>query len=135
MDAAGLRPREFERNLSNQSPDVNPLAGHIQNGIVTETSTLNSQSIDPAITDETAPTISVANLTANAQASAIAEPATYTGTPSLVSQAFTAVFRTLTSVTDFTDIFGVDVLTPILRLIASDSPPRFTTVGLNVQRS
>ena len=73
--------REFERNLSNQSPDVNPLAGHIQNGIVTETPTLNSQSIDPAITDETAPTDKAwRNLTANPLRPAPSRrPATYTG--------------------------------------------------------
>ena len=39
-----------------QSPTVNPLAGQITNGLVTDTPTLNGQSIDPAITGETVPT-------------------------------------------------------------------------------
>jgi acetyl esterase/lipase len=127
--------REFEHASSNPSPIVNPLAKQVTNGLVTAAPTLNSQSMAPAIADGTAPPVGVANLTSNAQPSATAEPATYTGAPSLVSQAFTAVFRLLTAVPDFTDSFGVDTLTPILRLRASDSPPWFTTVGLNVQRS
>ena len=40
--------REFERAFSNVSPTVNPLAGHITNGLITPSP--NSQSIDPAIT-------------------------------------------------------------------------------------
>ena len=40
--------REFERTV--QSPTVNQLAGQTTNGLVTDTATLNSQSIDPVIT-------------------------------------------------------------------------------------
>ena len=41
--------REFEQTV-NQSPTVNPLAGQITNGLVTDTPTLDGQSIDPGIT-------------------------------------------------------------------------------------
>jgi triacylglycerol lipase len=33
------------------------------------------------------------------------------------------------------DFLGVDLASPLLRLLSSDSPPWFTTLGLNVQRS
>ena len=49
-----------------------------------------------------------------------------------MSQAFTAVFRVLHAVGDF---LGVDLRIPVLRLLSSDSPPWFSTLGLNVQRS
>ena len=123
--------REFERTVSNPSPTVNPLAGHITNGLVTDTATLNSQSIDPVITGETAPTADASMLTSLAQPTATAAPATFTGQPSIVSQAFTAVFRVVRAVGDS---LGVDLTIPLAQLISSDSPPRFTTLGLNVQR-
>ena len=46
---AAFARREFERTV-NPSPTVNPLAGHIENGLGTETPTLDGQSIDPGIT-------------------------------------------------------------------------------------
>ena len=71
-------------------------------------------------------------LTANPQPDATAEPATFTGEPSIVSQVFTAVFRVVRAVGDF---LGVDLTIPLAQLLSSDSPPWFTTLGLNVQRS
>ena len=123
--------REFERTVD-PSPTVNPLAGQITNGLVTDTATRTSQSIDPVITGGTAPTADASMLTSLAQPTATKAPATFTGEPSLVSQAFTAVFRVVDAVGDF---LGADLTTPIAKAISSDSPPRFTTLGLNVQRS
>ena len=79
-----------------------------------------------------APLADVSVLTANAQPNATAAPATFTGQPSIVSQVFTGFYRVLGAVGDF---LGVDLTTPLGQLISSDSPPRFTTLGLNVQRS
>ena len=56
--------REFEPTVSNESPTVNPLAGQITNGLVTDTPTLDDQSIDPAITGGTGgPLADVSDLT------------------------------------------------------------------------
>ena len=49
-----------------------------------------------------------------------------------MSQVFTGFYRVLGAVGDF---LGVDLVTPLGQLISSDSPPWFTTLGLNVQRS
>ena len=129
---AAFARREFEQAVS-QAPTVNPLAGQITNGLVTETPTLDGQSIDPGITGNIgAPTAALSGLTVNAQLDATAEPATFTGKPSIVSRAFTAAFGVLHAVGDF---LGVELRIPVLRLLSSDSPPRFSTLGLNVQRS
>jgi triacylglycerol lipase len=127
--------REFEPTVSNQSPAVNPLAGQITNGLITPS--LNSQSIDPAITGGTgAPLADVSDLTPFAQPDATAAPATFTGEPSFVAQVTTAAFQILRGFTDFTTaIFGVDTAIPIARLLTSVDPPWFTTLGLNAQRS
>jgi acetyl esterase/lipase len=125
--------REFEPTVSNESPTVNPLAGQITNGLVTDTPTLNGQSIDPAITGNIgAPTRALSGLTVNAQLNATAAPATFTGEPSFVSQVFSAVFAVVGAVGDF---LGVDLTIPLVQLLSSDSPPWFTTLGLNAQRS
>ena len=124
--------REFERAFFNQPPTVDPLAGQVTSGLVTATPTLYSPSLDPAITDETSPTIGVANLTADAQPDATAAPATFTGQPSFVSQVLSAVFRIVGAVGEF---LGVDLTIPVTGLLQSDRPPWFTTLGLNVQRS
>ena len=102
----------------------------------TGTPTLTSQSMDPAITGLTgAPLAGVSVLTANPQPDATAEPATFTGEPSLANQVTAVAFRALRAFTDFTTaLFGVDTATPIAQLLTSDSPPWFTTLGLNVQR-
>jgi len=124
--------REFEPTVSNESPTVNPLTGQITNGLVTDTPTLDDQSIDPAITGGTgAPLADVSDLTSLTQLNATAAPATFTGQPSFVSQVFTGFYRVLGAVGDF---LGVDLATPLGHLISSDSPPWFTTLGLNVQR-
>ncbi len=129
---AAFARREFERAV-NQAPTVNPLAGQITNGLITDTPTLDGQSIDPAITGNIgAPTPALSGLTVNAQLDATAEPATFTGEPSIVSQAFTAVFRVVSAVGDF---LNVDLTIPLAQALSSESPPRFTTLGLNVQRS
>jgi acetyl esterase/lipase len=128
--------REFEQSVFNESPTVNPLAGHIENALVTETRTLDEQSIDPAITGNIgAPTPAQSGLTVNAQLDATAAPATFTGQPSIANQITVAVFRGLRAFTDFTALFGVDTATPIAQLLTSIDPPWFTTLGLNVQRS
>jgi acetyl esterase/lipase len=124
--------REFERAFFNQPPTVDPLAGQVSSGLVTATPTLYSPSLDPAITDETSPTVGAANVTANAQPDATAAPATFTGQPSFVSQVFSAVFAVVGAVGDF---LGVDLTIPLVQLLSSDSPPWFTTLGLNAQRS
>ena len=124
--------REFERAFFNQPPTVDPLAGQVTSGLVTATPTLHSPSLDPAITDETSPTVGAANLTANAQPDATAALATFTGQPSFVSQVFSAVFRIVGAVGEF---LGVDLTFPVTALLQSDRPPWFTTLGLNVQRS
>ena len=125
--------REFEPTVSNESPTVNPLAGQITNGLVTDTPTLDDQSIYPAITGGTgAPLAGVSDLTSFTQLDATAAPATFTGQPSIVSQVFTGFYRVLGAVGDF---LGVDLVTPLGHLLSSDSPPWFTTLGLNVQRS
>ena len=94
--------------------------------------TLSGQSIAPVITGGTASTADVSVLTADLQPGATAAPATFTGQPSIVSQVFTGFYRVLGAVGDF---LGVDLVTPVGQLISSDSPPWFTTLGLNVQRS
>ena len=93
--------REFERAVFNQPPTVDPLAGQVTSGLVTATPTLYSPSLDPAITDETSPTVGAAKLIANAQPDATAGPATFTGQPSFVSQVFSAVFRIVGAVGEF----------------------------------
>jgi triacylglycerol lipase len=49
-----------------------------------------------------------------------------------VSQVLSAVFRIVGAVGEF---LGVDLTIPVTGLLQSDSPPWFTTLGLNVQRS
>ncbi len=114
-------------------PRVNSVAGSTTNGLVTGTPTLTSQSIDPVSTGNIgAPTPALSGLTVNAQLDATAAPATFTGEPSIVSQVFAGFYRVVGAVGDF---FGVDLATPLGQLLSSDSPPWFTTPGLNVQRS
>src|ERR1700682_1295662 len=125
--------REFEPTVSNESPTGNPLAGQIPTGLVTDTPTLDDQSIYRAITGGTgAPLADVSDLTSLTQLDAAAAPATFTGQPSFVSQVFTGFYRVLGAVGDF---LGVDLATPLLQLLSSDSPPSFPTLGLNVQLS
>ena len=71
-------------------------------------------------------------LTVSPQLTATVEPATFTGEPSIVSQVFAGFYRVLNAVGD---ALGVDLKTPVGHLISSDSPPSFTTLGLNLQRS
>jgi len=82
--------REFEQAFSIPSPTVHPLAGQITTGLLTNTPTLTSPSIDPALTGGTgAPLADVSDLTSLTQLNATAAPATFTGQPSFVSQVFT----------------------------------------------
>ncbi len=128
--------REFEQTVFNQSPTVSPPAGAITNGLLTDTPTLNSQSIDPILTRNIGtPTPGLSDLTPIAQPSTTAQPATFTGEPSIANQITVSVFRGLRAFTDFTALFGVDTATPIAQLLTSVDPPWFTTLGLNVQRS
>ena len=130
---AAFARREFEQAFSNPRATVNPMPGVMTNGLVIGTPTLDGLSVDPAITGLTgAPLADVSALTTNPQPNATAEPATFTGEPSLVAQVFTAAFRVLRVGLDF---LGVDFVTQLSPLIASDSPPWITTLGLNVQRS
>ena len=130
---AAFARREFEQAFVHESPTVEPVASPTTNGLVIDTPTLSGQSMDPAITGLTGALLADASaLTTKPQPNATAEPATFTGEPSFVSQVVTAVFRAVSVVTDF---FGVDIITPIGQLTASESPPWFTTLGLNVQRS
>jgi triacylglycerol lipase len=122
--------REFEPTVSNESPTGNPLTGQVTNGLITPT--LNSQPIDPAITEGTALLAGVSDLTSLTQLNATAAPATFTGQPSIVSEVFTVFYRVVGAVANF---LGVDLATPLGQLLSSDSPPWFTTLGLKVQRS
>ena len=129
---AAFARREFEQAFSNPQATVNPMAGLMTNGLVIGTPTLDSLSMEPAATGLTgAPLADVSALTTNPQPHAIAEPATFTGEPSLVARVFTAAFRVVSAVGDF---LGADLATPLFQLISSNSPPWFTTLGLNVQR-
>jgi acetyl esterase/lipase len=124
--------RETQRAIGTTTPEVNPLAGHIENGLVTETPRFDGQSIDPAITGNVgAPTPALSGRTVNAQLDATAEPASFTGEPSFVSQVFTGAFRVVSAVGNF---LGVDLTGALLRLLSSDSPPWYTTLGLNLHR-
>jgi triacylglycerol lipase len=57
--------------------------------------------------------------------------ATFTGQPSIVAQAAVLGLRVVRAVTDFV---GIDFGIQLVPLIASDSPPWFTTLRLDVQR-
>ena len=136
-EAAAVRPDIYQQlgigPDASSSPTVDPLARQITNGLITDTPTLDDQSIDPAVTGETgAPPAGVSALTASPQLTATAEPATFTGEPSFVSRVFTAVFRVVNAVGN---LLGVDLTIPLAQALSSESPPRFTTLGLNVQRS
>ncbi|RWA21144.1 hypothetical protein MELE44368_17215 [Mycolicibacterium elephantis DSM 44368] len=124
--------REVEPTASNESPIVNPLAGQITTGLVTETSTLDAQSIDPVITGTAVSAPALSGLMVNAQLDATAAPATFTGQPSFLSQILSAAFRTVSVAGDRS---GVDLVLAVTGLLQSDSPPALTTVGLNVQRT
>jgi len=137
---AAFARREFERSTSNQSPNVNPLSGQITNGLITDTPTLKSESTEAVITRNIgAPTLDVSDLTPNAQLNAAAVEDPWTGEPSIVAQFFIGVQRVLGGVgklfgAQSTLSFGAapNFLGPLL---ASDTPPWFTTLGLNVQSS
>jgi triacylglycerol lipase len=125
--------REFEQAFSIPSPTVDPLAAQPSTELLTDTHILTSQSIDPAITGNVgAPTQALADLKVNAPLETPLAPAIFTGEPSFVSQVFTVFYRILGAVGDF---LGVDLATPMAQLLSSDSPPWFTALGLNVQRS
>lgn len=59
------------------------------------------------------------------------DPSEFTGEPSWVTQIFGAVFGFIGAVGNF---FGVDLTIPVTKLLSSDSPPWFTTLGLDVKR-
>ena len=127
--------REFEPTVSNESPTVNPLAGQITNGLVTDTPTLDDQSIDPAITGGTgAPTCGRVGPDSNHAAQRHPRrphlPVNHRSWPKSSPRLYRVVGDGFT-----TAIFGVDTAIPIARLLTSDGPPWFTTLGLNVQRS
>jgi acetyl esterase/lipase len=125
--------REFEQAVSIPSPTVDPLAAQPTTESLTDNPVLISSSIDPAITGNVgAPMQALADLKLNAPLETPAAPAIFTGEPSIVSQVLTGVFRIVRAVGDF---LGVDLTIPLAQLLSSDSPPWFTTLGLNVQRS
>ncbi|MFG1933882.1 alpha/beta hydrolase fold domain-containing protein [Mycobacterium sp. NPDC048908] len=126
--------REFERAFSLPSTTVSPPAGQITTGLFTDSATFDGQPIEPEIDGMTATSAANASvLGALAQLNAATEAlATFTGEPSIVSQLFTVFYRVVSAVGDF---LGVDLASPLLRLLSSDSPPWFTTLGLNVRRS
>ena len=112
--------------------NMNLVSGATTNGLVIDTPTLSGQSMDPALTGEAPPLADASIVTPLAQLNATAAPDTFTGQPSIVSQVFTGFYRVLGAVGDS---LGVDLVTPLGQLISSDSPPWFTTLGLNMQRS
>ena len=59
------------------------------------------------------------------------DPNLFTGEPTFVSQMFGAVFGLIGAVGDF---FGIDLSIPITKLLSSESPPWFITLGLEVKR-
>jgi triacylglycerol lipase len=60
------------------------------------------------------------------------EDGLFTGEPSLITQFATLGIQVVGAVADF---LGVDITRTFVPLISSDSPPWFTTLGLNVQRT
>jgi triacylglycerol lipase len=126
--------REYERTTLVESPTVNPLAGQITNGLLTDTSTLTGQSTDPVSTGTIGtPTPGLSDLTPTAQLNAAAAEDPWTGEPSFVHEIFVGVFRVAGVVGR---LFGAQSATSFLApVLTSDSPPWFTTLGLDVQRS
>ena len=130
---AAFARREFDQAFSNPQPTVNPVAGSTSNGLVVDTPTLSGQSIGPALTGETARLAGVSVLSANPQPTATAAEDPWTGEPSFVHQFFVGVFRVVGVVGK---LFGAQSAVSFAApLLESDSPPWFTTLGLNVQRS
>jgi hypothetical protein len=130
--------REYERTTLVESPTVNPLAGQITNGLLTDTSTLTGPSTDPVSTGTIGtPTPGLSDLTPTAQLNAALNAAAaedpWTGEPSFVHEIFVGVFRVAGVVGR---LFGAQSATSFLApVLTSDSPPWFTTLGLDVQRS
>ena len=125
--------REFEQTFSIPSPPVDPLAAQPTTELLTGAPVLSSQSINPAIAGNVgAPSQALTDLKVNGLLENTKAPAIFTGEPSIVSQVFTVFYRVLGAVADF---LGVDLATPLGHLLSSNSPPWFTTLGLNVQRS
>src|SRR6202171_2698133 len=81
--------REFEPTVSNESPTGNPLAGQITNGLVTDTPTLDDQSIYRAITGGTgAPPADLSGPTLPPEPRPPRAPGTIHGSPIVVVQGF-----------------------------------------------
>jgi acetyl esterase/lipase len=130
---AAFARREFEQAFSNPQATVNPMAGLMTNGLAIGTPTLSGQSIDPASTGETAPLADMSVLSGDPQPNAPVAEDPWTGEPSFVHQFFVGVFQVVGVVGK---LFGAPSATSFLApLLTSDSPPWFTTLGLNVQRS
>ncbi|MDT5281216.1 MAG: triacylglycerol lipase [Mycobacterium sp.] len=115
---AAFARREFEQTPSIPSAKLTPMAGPITVGALTSMTG--------------APPTGVSTLTPETQPSVTAAAATFAGEPSIVAQVVTAAARALRVISDIT---GVDIVTQVLQLTGSDSPPPFLTQGLNVQRS
>ncbi len=69
--------------------------------------------------------------TVTAPLDATPEPPVFTGEPSIVSEILSATFGFIGAIGNF---FGVDLIFPVTGLLSSDSPPWFTTIGLNVEQ-
>jgi triacylglycerol lipase len=102
---------EFDLS-TNRLRAVSPLVGHMDRTLGTGT----------VSTD----------LTATAALDAVVAPPVFTGQPSVLSQALSAAFGLVATLSDK---LGVDLTTPLVQAISSDSPPRLTTIGLSVQRT
>ncbi|WP_051053510.1 alpha/beta hydrolase fold domain-containing protein [Mycolicibacterium chubuense] len=99
--------REFDPNTAHQSPTVDPLAGQVTDAMTTNAATLDQ----PTVTWP---------------------PAEFTGQPSPLSKTLSAAFRVLGEIGT---ALHVDLTIPVTRLLTSARPPRWTTLGLTVQRS
>ena len=82
----------------------------------------------PTVTAKASPMIDGTFAGAQTLNSQTAAAATFTGEPSIVARLVVVALRVAKS-------FGLDHETQVAPLLASDSPPWFTTLGLNVQRS
>ena len=129
---AAFARRELEQAFAISSRRVNGVASPTTNGLVIDTEPLTGQAVEAAVTGLTGAPAGVSVLPAGPQLNATAVAATFSGQPSIVSRVVTAALRVLSVIPD---ALGVDIITPIGRLMASDRPPWFTTLGLNVQRS
>ncbi|BBX71667.1 alpha/beta hydrolase [Mycolicibacterium psychrotolerans] len=125
--------RESEQAFSRPLTTIEPLATQSPTELLTDTTVVTSQLIDPVITGEVrVPSQAPAALVAHASLDITTPQAMFTGEPSIVSRVFTGFYRVLGAVGE---LLGVDITTPAGRLLSNYRPPWFIRRGLTVQRN